>query len=84
MNYNKIAKAVVNNLVNFGVGSASTSIVRNNMRPSDNPVVNFAISASVLVTGWAVSGTIMEPVRSHTDREIDKIADAIAQFKTNS
>ena len=81
MNKTQIAKVVVNNLVGLGVGSASTSIVRNNIRPSDNPVINFVISASVMVTGWAVSGTIMGPVRNYTDREIDTIAETISQFK---
>lgn len=81
MNKTQIAKAVVNNLVGFGVGSVTGSIVKNNVSRHPNPIVNTVIGASIGVTSWALSGTIMEPVRNHTDREIDKIAEAISQFK---
>lgn len=81
MNKTQIAKAVVNNLVGFGIGSATGSIVKNNVSRHPNPVVNTAIGVAIGVTSWAVSGTIMEPVRNHTDREIDKIAETIRQFK---
>lgn len=81
MNKTQIAKAVVNNLVGFGVGAATKTIVQSNIPRHSNPIVNTVIGASIVVTSWAVSGTAMEPVRAHTDREIDKIAEALSEFK---
>lgn len=81
MNKTQIAKAVVNNLVSLGVSSATGSIVKNNVSRHPNPIVNTVIGISIGVTSYALSGTIMEPVRNYTDREIDKIAEAIEQFK---
>lgn len=81
MNKTQIAKAVVNNLVGFGVGTVTRTFVQAHIPRHSNPIVNTAIGASIVATSWAVSGTVFEPVRNHTDREIDKIAETISQFK---
>jgi hypothetical protein len=80
MNKTKVAKAVAKNLTNFAVSSATTSVIRKNVRPTSNPILNLAIDISVIAGGWFVSGTIMEPVNEHIDREIDKLSASLTEF----
>lgn len=77
----QIAKNIVGQMTGFAVGSASMNIFRSNVSPSENPALDLLVKASVFVGSWAVSGTVMKPVRVHTDQKVDEIAAALSQFK---
>lgn len=78
-----IAKAVVNNLNGFAIGSATSGILKASVPKTNNAVINVFIDASILVAGFSVSGAAMKPVRAYTDETIDNFVDAIASAKNN-
>lgn len=82
MDRTKIAKAVVNSFVGFGVSATTGTIVRNNIPRHSNPAVDAAIGVSIYLTSMAVAGTIKQPVRDYTDAQIDHIAEAFDSVKS--
>lgn len=74
-NPRKVAKAVVNNLVGFGIASATSSVVHGNIKRSNNPIIDTAVVVSAFATSWFVSSTIENPVRTETERQIDAVFD---------
>lgn len=80
-NARQITKIVANNLVGFGIGSATSSIVHNNIRPSANPLINTVVLVSAFTTSWFVSSAVHNPVRDETERQIDGIFDFIENAK---
>lgn len=83
-NARKNTKAVVNNLVGFGIASVTSSVVRNNIKRSNNPVIDTVIGVSAFATSWFVSSTVENPVRTETERQIDAVFDALEASKKNN
>lgn len=82
-NKREITKIVVNNVVGFGIGRTARTFVDASIPKTGNPVVDTAIGITTLMTAWAVSSTVANPVRTETDRQIDSVFDAFETIKKN-
>lgn len=69
----KAAKKVTHLCIGYAVGKTVHNILRENTPDSDNPVVNFAINASCVVTGTFAAGFVVKTISDYADKEIDDI-----------
>lgn len=81
MNKTVIAKAVVNNLTGYAVGTATAMFLTAHRKHSDNVVIETLLNVSTIVATVAVGGLVQKHLAEYTNAEIDKIVDAFNESK---
>lgn len=73
----RIAKKSVRFSTSIATGLAVRGIIRNNIEPSDNAVVNLMQDASIIVTSVIVSMMAKDAIGQYTDKKVDDIVEKI-------
>lgn len=76
-NKRQITKAVVNNIVGFGISSVTSTAVKQSIPKTGNSVIDTAIVVTTFTTSWFVASAVHNPVRAETERQIDAIYDTL-------
>lgn len=67
----KAAKKIVRTATAVSVGKAVQCVVRDHVPTSENPVVNFAVSAAVIVGGSVAASYVLDTLGGYSDQQID-------------
>ncbi len=82
----RFAKKSVRFSTSIATGLAVRGIIRNNIEPSDNVIVNLVQDASIIATSIAVSMMAKDAIGEYTDKKIDAVVaqmDAIHRENQN-